>query len=193
MKNNLLVYIDLLFNLICGITAIMVIAFLYMNPPSVKDKDIESRAEYLLVLEWDDSSDTDIDLWVKLPDTTLVYYGNKESGVVHLERDDLGTANDSYLQTNYVRVNQETVVLRSVVPGKYLVNAFSFTWKEEEPLVVFVSLIQVNPYRVVTKKEHTFTDMGQEKSFFSFRLDEDSVEVFPHESRFVSQGVRNDF
>lgn len=192
MKNNLLVYIDLLFNLICGITAIMVIAFLYMNPPAVKDKDIESRAEYLLVLEWDDSSDTDIDLWVKLPDTTLVYYGNKESGVVHLERDDLGTLNDSYLQTNYVRVNQETVVLRGVVPGKYLVNAFSFTWKEEKPLVVSVSLIQVNPYRVVAKEERVFTKGGQEKSFFAFILGEE-VTLEPNEQKFVTRGVRNGF
>ena len=59
-------FIDLLFNIIVGVAFLFMIAFLLINPVSKKN-DVESKADYLIILTWDNKSHDDIDLWIRDP------------------------------------------------------------------------------------------------------------------------------
>ena len=60
-----LAFNDLLFNVLIGFVMLFVIAFLLINPIA-KKADIPVKAEFVIVLEWDNESHTDLDLWVQL-------------------------------------------------------------------------------------------------------------------------------
>ena len=53
-------FIDLLFNIIVGVAFLFLIAFILINPVS-KKHDVESKADFLIILEWDSKSHDDID------------------------------------------------------------------------------------------------------------------------------------
>ena len=59
-------FIDLLFNIVIGVAFLFILAFLLINPVA-KKQDIESKADYLIILTWDVESQDDIDLWVRDP------------------------------------------------------------------------------------------------------------------------------
>ena len=86
-------FTDLLFNIVIGVAFMFMLAFLLINPVA-KKKDIESKADYLIILTWDSESVNDIDLWMRDPVGNLMSFRNKDKGLMHLDRDDLGSRND---------------------------------------------------------------------------------------------------
>ena len=60
-----LAFNDLLFNVLIGFVMLFVIAFLLINPIA-KKADIPVKAEFIVVLEWDEDASDDIDLWMQL-------------------------------------------------------------------------------------------------------------------------------
>ena len=61
-----LAFTDLLFNVLIGFAFLFIIAFILINP--IEDtKQIESKAEFMIIMEWDDESVYDIDLWMQDP------------------------------------------------------------------------------------------------------------------------------
>ena len=55
-----LAFTDLLFNVLIGFAFMFIIAFLLINPVE-KDAEIEAKAEFMIIMEWDDQSAYDID------------------------------------------------------------------------------------------------------------------------------------
>ena len=53
---------DLLFNLLVGFVFLFVVAFLLINPPTKKE-EAPKKAEYLIIIEWDEGINDDVDLW----------------------------------------------------------------------------------------------------------------------------------
>ena len=62
--NSNLAFIDLLFNLILGFVFLFIVSFLMINEPD-KKSEVEQKAEYMIVLDWDHSKDIDMDLGYK--------------------------------------------------------------------------------------------------------------------------------
>ena len=48
------------------------------------------KAEYIITVDWDDSLEDDVDLWVRDPNGEIVSYLQKDAGWLHLDRDDRG-------------------------------------------------------------------------------------------------------
>src|SRR6516164_3792673 len=87
---------------------------------------VEVKAEYLITAEWDLDHDCDVDLWVRDPLGNIVYYGQKESGSMHLDHDSRGHLSDEERLPDGTivkpRIYSETATLRGIVPGEYTVN-----------------------------------------------------------------------
>jgi len=180
-----LAFVDLLFNLLVGIIVLFIIAFLMINPIAKKN-DIKSQAHYLIVLRWHDQSASDIDLWVKLPSGCSVGFNNKECGIVHLDRDDLGQLNDvaSFDNGQQIKIsrNTETVSIRGQLPGRILVSTHFYRRSDStDPppasLAVTVTLIRVTPYTEVYSVTHAMARAGDSAHFPSFEIDSDGSVV----------------
>ena len=142
-------FTDLLFNIVMGVAFMFMLAFLLINPVA-KKKDIESKADYLIMLTWDPKSYNDIDLWMRDPVGNLMSFRNKDSGLMHLDRDDLGSRNDKIkLPDGTVKVvsfNREIAALRGTIEGWYVVNTHNYR-KRDAPNKITgkLELLKVNP------------------------------------------------
>lgn len=184
-----LAFIDLLFNLILGFVFLFVVSFLMINEPE-KKSEIEQKAEYIIVLDWDDESDSDIDLWVETP-RGKVGFMNTQVGSVFLDKDDLGHRNDTYgtsmgsEESNVVHINREIVNIRGFEPGEYIVNAHFYGGRNKDGsmgnknvadiLTLTVSIYKLNPYSVVHTAEKKFSRVGQEETFARFTIKPDGT------------------
>ena len=174
-------FTDLLFNIVVGLAFLFLLAFILMNPIA-KDKDIEEKSDYIIILTWDDESGDDIDLWMRDPLGNILSFRNREDALMHLDRDDLGLSNDKVELPEggyvYVYRNKEVASLRGVHEGEYLVNVHVYNkkpWKDSsmKPSNIRVELIKLNPYDEVTQTEFIATKKGQEFTAFHFTLDKD--------------------
>ena len=174
-------FTDLLFNIVVGLAFLFLLAFILMNPIA-KDKDIEEKSDFIIILTWDDESGDDIDLWMRDPLGNILSFKNREDALMHLDRDDLGLSNDKVELPDgdytYVYRNKEVASLRGTHEGEYLVNVHVYNkkpWKDSSmrPSNIRVELIKLNPYDEVTQAEFIATKRGQEFTAFHFTLDED--------------------
>ena len=141
-------FYDMLFNMLIAFVFCFIVALLAMNPKALKMGDIPSKAEYIINVSWPDNSPNDIDTWVQDPRGELLWYRQRESGLMYLDRDDRGDANDAIV-INGQRImspfRQEVVTLRGIVPGEYTVNVQYYKSKNAQPVEVTVNVIKVNP------------------------------------------------
>ena len=174
-------FTDLLFNIVVGLAFLFLLAFILMNPIA-KEKDVEEKSDFIIVMTWDDESGDDIDLWVRDPQSNIVSFRNRGIGFMHLDRDDLGLSNDKVLGPDgkmiYVYRNKEVISLRGYSEGTYLVNVHVYNkkiWKDNKMhrSNVKVELIKLNPYSEVVQAEFVAVGRGQEFTAFHFTLDAD--------------------
>lgn len=167
---------DLLFNTLLAFVMLFAIALLAMNPKA-KTGVIEAKAEFIVTVTWPDRDPNDIDTWVQDPAGNLVWFRAREAGMMHLDRDDRGLANDTLVingQTVVNPLNQEVVTLRGVAPGEYTVNVFYYESKNGQPVDVTVSVVKVNPRaEVVFYGVQRLTRKGDERTAVRFTLDRD--------------------
>jgi hypothetical protein len=141
-------FYDMLFNMLIAFVFCFIIALLAMNPKALKAGDIPAKAEYIVTVSWPDLNPNDIDTWVQDPGGNLVWFRAREAGLMHLDRDDRGLANDSIVVNGKQIVNplnQEVVTLRGIAMGEYTVNAHYYESKDGKPVEVTVSVVKVNP------------------------------------------------
>ena len=141
-------FYDMLFNMLIAFVFCFIIALLAMNPKALKIGDIPSKAEYIINVGWPDRNPNDIDTWVQDPGGNLVWFRAREAGLMYLDRDDRGDANDAILVNGQRIVSpfrQEVVTLRGIVPGEFTVNVQYYQSRDGQPVDVSVSIIKVNP------------------------------------------------
>lgn len=85
-------FADLLFNALPGFTFLFLLAIMFMNPVAKKGI-IDPKAEYIITVTWPDNNPNDNDTWVEDPIGNRIWFGRKEAGLVHLDRDDRGNLN----------------------------------------------------------------------------------------------------
>ena len=100
--NTNVAFLDLLFNTLLCFAALFVIAFILVNPIS-EDGKVDVYADFLITVSWPKSMVDDIDVYARDPQGNIVYFGNKENGLMHLDRDDLGGSND-FVTTEFGKI-----------------------------------------------------------------------------------------
>ena len=141
------VFTDLLFNALLGFAFMFVAAFMLISDPSDSGK-IDSKAEVLITVRWEDRHPDDVDTLVEGPQGNLVWYHNRDTGLMHLDRDDRGLFADRVVLDGVAvsnPINQETVTVRALQPGEYVVNVLHYQANYSEPLPVSVKVEKLNP------------------------------------------------
>ena len=176
-------FTDLLFNILVGFAFLFIIAFLLIKPEAKKE-DFDRRAEFVVVMEWDNDANGDIDLYVEDPTGKQVSFRYHNHNYMHLDKDDLGASNDTVINADgtisTVKINREVVTIRGIIKGEYVINAHYYSLRSydkvnpKKPVVtVKVELHKVNPYSILWVGEKEFNHRGQEETFLRFRLDKD--------------------
>ena len=75
------------------------------GPMILKAGDIPSKAEYIINVSWPDNNPNDIDTWVQEPSGKVLWFRQRDVGMLHLDRDDRGLANDSIVVNGKSIVN----------------------------------------------------------------------------------------
>jgi len=169
-------FIDLLFNLLVGFTFMFILAFMLINPIA-KKHNFDPKAEYMIVMSWDPQSATDIDMWVQDNLNNIVSFRTKNIALMHLDRDDLGYRNDTFISetgaTVKHEINREVLTIRSRDPRTYTVTTHWYskiinanTGAEQ----VTIELIRLNPYKEASIKQIILQGPGDEKHAFTFTV-----------------------
>lgn len=170
------VFTDLLFNALLGFVFMFLIAFMLINPISDTGK-VDPKAELLITMTWPDGLADDIDIYVEDPSGGLVWYHVRESGLIHLDRDDRGNYRDTITVDGEKinnPLNQETVTLRGVVPGEFVVNVHYYLAGETVGVPVEVKVEKLNPeVTLVFYATLSLEEQGQELTAVRFTMDED--------------------
>jgi hypothetical protein len=173
-------FLDLFLNTLLGFVFLFLIAWLLINPESTK-KAPQPKAEFLITVNWPDQSDDDIDLWVEDPNENLVYYGKKDSGLMHLDRDDLGKSSDRIVKADgsvdVISINREVLTIRGIAPGEYTVNLHVFRKNDSLPTEAEIEVIKINPYVIVHKSKVTLTEWNEEITVIRFTVNADGAVV----------------
>ena len=185
-----LAFNDLLFNVLIGFVMLFVIAFLMINPIA-KKADIPVKAEFIIVLEWDEDAHDDLDLWMQLDKNKPVGFTNREDTPLHLDRDDLGTTNDRIVvdgKVIYIKTNRETITVRGIIPGDYFVTVHMYS-KKAAVVPYTVTVMKVNPFRQVYSLTGEILVNREIQRLPAFTVDANGrvTSVFEHVRRIVPQ------
>ncbi len=166
-------FTDLLFNALLTFTFLFLIALLLLNPPA-KTGIIDPKAEFLITVSWPDGDPNDIDVWATGPNGKKVWYKRTQDGLMHLDRDDRGLANDKQVINGKEIINplnQEVLTLRGRPPGEYIINVHYFKTENQVEVPVTVYLAEVNPQmKVLHYHTSLLAKEGDEATAIRFTL-----------------------
>ncbi|WP_315834876.1 hypothetical protein [Bradyrhizobium prioriisuperbiae] len=174
--------------------ALQVIAFLFFLAllaiaPESQDGKIDSKAEFIITMDWPDNHPDDLDLFVQDPAGNIAWYRRREAGFLVLDRDDRGGAND-FIIVNGKKIaspiREEIVTVRGVVAGEYTINVSHFQALTREPVPAKVKVQKLNPTaQVIYDNTVTVDHIGDEKTAVRFTLDAEG-EVVDINNRYKS-------
>ena len=174
-SRSFLSFIDFLFILLLAFISMFILALLLINPIT-KKSEIERKAEYIITLEWDDKSHDDIDIWIEDPVGNILSFRNKVAGLLHLDKDDLGQINDIiYLPDGtrqIVELNREVATFRGWTKGEYVVNVHMYTKRSNGDAWIKVTMLRVNPYRLLWEENRLISHHGEEITIRRFTLNQ---------------------
>lgn len=181
-------YIDLLINLLTGTVVLFILTTLLIAPITKNNEGIKKNADYVITVEWPETIDCDVDIWIRDPQNNIVSYRAPEAGLMYLERDDMGRRKSVYeVDGKEVIIdpdNKEFLTLRGTFPGEYVLNLHVYSCADpagtDKPLMsgtkidipVIVEIIKINPsYTVVKHIEMKMDSVWQEKTVVRFIMD----------------------
>ena len=160
--------------------ALQIVAFLFFIAvlsiaPDAKDGKVDTKAEFIITMDWPDNHPDDLDLFVQDPVGNIAWYRHREAGFLTLDRDDRGGAND-FILVNGMKIpspiREEIVTVRGLVPGEYTVNVSHFQAVSGQPVEATVKVQKLNPNAQVIFDDKVIVDHnGDEKTAVRFRLD----------------------
>ena len=188
-------FVDLLFNILVGFVFLFLVAFLMINPVA-KKADIEKKAEFLITLSWPHTSPQDIDLWVMDPHKNKVGFSAKETGLMHLDRDDLGWANDTVNvggKITLLNQNIENITIRGIVPGAYYVSVHFYSLNRliKSPIPVKIRIEKINPYSILYEGTKYLKVEGQIVNYVRFTVNEQGAVTAIDNSTVSAVGMTN--
>jgi hypothetical protein len=160
--------------------ALQIVAFFFFIAvlaisPDAKDGKVDSKAEFLITMDWPDNNPDDLDLFVQDPVGNIAWYRHREAGFLTLDRDDRGGAND-FILVNGLKIpspiREEIVTIRGIVAGEYTVNISHFQNVSGQPVEAKVKVQKLNPTAQVIFDDKIVLDhSGDEKTALRFKLD----------------------
>ena len=94
---------------------------------------------------------------------------------MHLDRDDRGNLADNLNINGEVisnPINQETITVRGLQAGEYIINLLHYKSNYKEPLPVTVKVEKLNPsVELVYYGQHFLNGVGDEKTALRFYVD----------------------
>jgi hypothetical protein len=181
--------------------ALQVIAFLFFIAllavsPDSKEGKIDSKAEFIITMDWPDNHPDDLDLFVQDPAGNIAWYRHREAGFLTLDRDDRGGVNDSIIVNGKKiasPIREEIVTVRGIVPGEYTVNVSHFQATTGQPVAASVKVQKLNPTaQVIFDNKLMLDHAGEEKTAVRFRLDAEGKVVDVHQrSKSLLETFRN--
>ena len=167
------IFSALLFNSLKAITFMFFISFAMINKPADAGK-VDPKAEMLITVSWPDNNTDDVDTYVMDPAGNVVWYNQREAGLMHLDRDDRGMFKDVILFNNKEvsnPLNQEIISFRGLEDGEYIVNIVHYIANGTAPLPVQVKVEKLNPtVKVVYYDTLMLAGTGDEKTAVRFTL-----------------------
>src|ERR1700724_2372267 len=152
--------------------ALQVLAFLFfiallMMKPAADPGKVIKRAEFIITMTWPDQHPDDGDLYVQDPAGKLVWYNQRDVGLMTLERDDRGDTNDfAFVDSKKLPlpIREEVVSIRGVIPGEYTVNIHLYHHLAPDPVPVSVQIVKLNPtVQIVYSDTLTLSYTDEEK------------------------------
>lgn len=141
-------FLDLLFNTLLGFVMLFFISFYLINPAKSK-ADIKSKAEFVIIVVWAEGNACDVDTWLQDPLGNIIFFRQKEKGLMHLDRDDRGDINDAIIlpsgQKIILPVNQELTTIRGFIPGEWILNIHLYKKRTMKGVAVEISIDKLNP------------------------------------------------
>ena len=159
--------------------ALQVVAFLFFLAllaisPDAKEGKIDSKAEFIITLDWPDNHPDDLDLFVQDPAGNIAWYRHREAGFLVLDRDDRGGAND-FVVVNGKKIpspiREEIVTIRGIIAGEYTVNVSHFNATTGKPVPATVKVQKLNPTAQIVFDDTVNVDhSGDEKTALRFTM-----------------------
>ena len=173
----------MLFKALQVISLMFFIVLLAVSPDS-KDGKIDSKAEFIITMDWPDNHPDDLDLFVQDPVGNIVWYRHREAGFLTLDRDDRGGGND-FIVVNGRKIpspiREEIVTVRGIVAGEYTVNVSHFQATTAQPVEATVKVQKLNPTAQVIFDDKVILDhTGQEVTAVRFSIDAEGKVVDVH-------------
>src|SRR3978361_767373 len=160
-------FIGMLFKALQVIAFLFFIALLAIRPEATDGK-IDSKAEFIITMDWPDNHPDDLDMFVQDPIGNIAWYRRREAGFLVLDRDDRGGAND-FIMVNGKKIpspiREEIVTVRGIVAGEYTVNVSPFQATTGQPVTASVKVQKLNPVAQVIFDNKLMLDRsGEEKT-----------------------------
>jgi hypothetical protein len=171
------------------------LALLAINPEAKTGK-IDTKAEFIISMNWPDNHPDDLDLYVEDPAGNIVWFNRRESGFMVLERDDRGGTND-FVIVNQKKITsplrEETVSIRGILPGEYTVNVNHYLATTGRVVPVSVKVEKINPVvQVVYYDTVMMEKTGQERTIVRFDVAADgSVTDVSHREKSLIELTRS--
>ena len=167
------IFSSLLFNSLKAITFMFFISFAMINKPADAGK-VDPKAEMLITVTWPDSNPDDVDTYIEDPAGNVVWYNQREAGLMHLDRDDRGMFKDVILFNDKEitnPLNQEIISFRGLEDGEYVVNIVHYIANGTAPLPVNVKVEKLNPtVKVIYYQTLELKGAGEELTAVRFTL-----------------------
>lgn len=188
------IFSALLFNSLKAITFMFFISFAMINPVAESGK-VDPKAEMMITVTWPDGSADDVDTYVADPAGNVVWYGRREAGLMHLDRDDRGMFKD-VIEVNGETIenplNQEIISFRGLSDGEYTVNVVHYI-ANGGALPVQVKVEKLNPkVTLVYYGTINLSGTGDEQTAVRFTLDGPEVRDVNNLPRDLVALTRND-
>lgn len=171
------------------------LALLAINPEAKTGK-IDTKAEFIISMNWPDNHPDDLDLYVEDPVGNIVWFNRREAGFMVLERDDRGGTND-FVMVNQKKITtplrEETVSIRGILAGEYTVNVNHYLATTNRPVPVSVKVEKINPtVQVIHYDTIMLEKTGQERTIVRFDVATDgSVTEVNHREKSLVQLTRS--
>ena len=171
---------------------LFILAFLLINPPT-KKADIPAKAEIMVVLDWEDDSKDDLDLWIKGDNMPLpLSFQLKNATLWHLDRDDLGVSTDVVQvagETMILRYNREVATMRGLMQGDFHINVHVYSKKDDGPTKFSITVIDINPYKEIYKLEAMAEGFSDIIKFPAFTVGPDGeiIDTFTSDKIFAAK------
>lgn len=156
----LVVVVDFLLGILLMQQAVLALSTIQNQTPH-----IPTYGQYAVEIQWP-LDQNDVDLYVQDPKGDIAYFADLDSGLMHLEHDDLGSKTTNYQGLTF---NYERTILRGFYPGEYTVNVHYYWGSGRIPVTVYLYDLRGND-KLLKKTVVYLTVQGQEHTAFRFTL-----------------------